>query len=116
MYSKILNPTRLRQRLRPINVDPERYWEKDSFRKVERPILGASLYLDHIMAANINEATICKLHDRSAFTEIKNWLSRNSGVGMERKKSFKVKEVTSDEFSMGMEILSRINNSVMSRY
>ena len=97
-HSKI--DTKLRQRLRPINVSPDQYWEPGAFSQVERPILGASLYLDHIMAANINEATICKLHDRGAFTEVKNWLSRNSGVGREREKRFKVKEVTSDEFSM----------------
>ena len=40
--------TRLRQRLRPINADPEKYWKKDSFARVERPILGSSLYLEHI--------------------------------------------------------------------
>ena len=38
-----------RQRIRPINSDPKEYWMKDSFKRVDRTILGGSLYLEHIM-------------------------------------------------------------------
>ena len=40
--------TSLRQRLGAINADPETYWKKNAFKQVERPILGSSLYLEHI--------------------------------------------------------------------
>ena len=100
-HSKI--DTRLRQRLRPVNADPEEWWVKGAFDRCERPILGGSLYLDHIMTSSINDSTLCKANDRWAYTEIKNWLSRNSAVGRENAKRFKVREVTSDEFSMGIQ-------------
>ena len=95
--------TRLRQRLRPVNANPEEWWVRGAFDRCERPILGGSLYLEHIMTASINDSTLCKAHDRWAYTEIRNWLSRNSGVGRENMKRFKVKDVTSDEFSMGIQ-------------
>ena len=100
-HSKI--DTRLRQRLRPVNADPEEWWVKGAFDRCERPILGGSLYLDHIMTSSINDSTLCKANDRWAYTEIKNWLSRNSAVGRENAKRFKVREVTSDKFSMGIQ-------------
>ena len=71
------------------------------FWPCERPILWG--YLEHIMAASINDSTLCKACDRWAFTEIKNWLSRNSGVGREHAKRLRVKEITSDKFSMGIQ-------------
>ena len=56
--------TVLRQRLWPINVCPKEYWIKGAFRQVERPIIGASIFLEHIMPGAVNEATLCKHHDR----------------------------------------------------
>ena len=100
-HSKI--DTRLRQRLRPVNADPEEWWVKGAFDRCERPILGGSLYLDHIMTSSINESTLCKASDRWAYTEIKNWLSRNLAVGKVNTNRFKVREVTSNEFSMGIQ-------------
>ena len=95
--------TLLRQKLRPINADPKDYWVKGAFRQVERPILGSSLYLEHLISCNVNEMTICKTHDRCAFWEIKNFLTKNSGVGREKSKLVKVHEVGQDDFSMGVQ-------------
>ena len=81
--------TLLRQKLRPINADPKDYWVKGAFRQVERPILGSSLYLEHLISCNVNEMTICKTHDCSAFWEIKNFLTKKSGVGGEKSKLVK---------------------------
>ena len=93
----------LRQRLRPINADPESYWKKGSFKECERPILGSSLYLEHVMPGSVNEATICKSHHRVAPVEIKNFLSKNANVLSEKKKKIKMYEVGNDEFSMGVQ-------------
>ena len=41
--------------------------------------------------------------DRAAYLEIKNWLSRNSGVSKEAKKKLKIHEVGYDEFAMGVQ-------------
>ena len=95
--------THLRQKLRQINADPKDYWVKGAFSRVDRPVLGSSLYLEHLISCNVNEGTICKIYDRCAFWEIKNLLSRNSGVGREKKKLLKVLEVGSEDFSMGVQ-------------
>ena len=72
--------TRLRQRLGTINACPTTYWDKEAFFRVERPILGAALYLEHLMPGNVAEPTLCKHHDRCAYIEIKNYLTK-SGPG-----------------------------------
>ena len=95
--------TKLRQLLRPINVAPSEYWQKDSFKRVDRPILGGSIYLEHITNGDVHPGTICKSHDRGAFVEIKNFLSKNSGVGTAKKKILKVTEIGSDDFAMGVQ-------------
>ena len=95
--------TVLRQKLRPINVCPSTYWKKGAFRQVERPIMGSAIYLEYILPGNMNESVICKSHDRCAFIEIKNFLSKNSGVARENKKKIKVYEVGNDEFGMGVQ-------------
>ena len=95
--------THLRQSLRPINVCPSTYYTKGAFNRVDRPILGSALYLEHIMPNNVNESTICKHYDRCAVQEIKNYLTKNSGVGREVKKSAKIFEVHENEFSMGIQ-------------
>ena len=93
---------KLRQRLRPINVDPASYWVKGTFRQVDRPILGALLYTEHIMPGYINELTACKMSDRCAHLEIKNFLTKNSGVARESKKNLKVSGILTEDFSMGI--------------
>ena len=95
--------TRLRQRLRPINSAPESYYSKGAFARVEKPILGETLYLEHIMPNNVNPSVKCKMHDRCAMFEIKNLLTKNAGVARENQKRLRVKEITNDEFSMGIE-------------
>ena len=54
------------------------------------------------MPGSVNENTICKHHDRCATVEIKNYLSKNSGVTSNSKKQIKVHEVGTDEFAMGV--------------
>ena len=93
----------LRQKLRPINADPTAYWVKGAFNRVDRPILGSSLYLEHLMPGFVNEATICKVYDVCAYTEIKNYLTKNAGVDRESQKKLKVKTVTEDHLSMGIQ-------------
>ena len=93
----------LRQKLRQINADPAVYWKKGAFKTVDRPIRGSALYLDHLMPNHVNEKTICMHYDRAAIKEIKNYLTKNSGVGAPLKKKAKVYgEVYDDEFSMGI--------------
>ena len=94
----------LRQMLRPINRCPTTYWVKGAFKQVQRPILGASLYLDHLMPGHINEGTLCKHHDQGAFIELKNYYSKNSGVGKEKKRKLDVdvENLGYDQFSMGV--------------
>ena len=94
--------TKLRQMIRPINADPKDYWTKESFKRVDRPILGQSLYLEHITNADVHPGTLCKSYDRGAFVEIKNFLSKNFGVGTEKKKLLKIVDIGSDDLSMGM--------------
>ena len=93
----------MRQRLRPVNMDPKEYWTKESFKRVDRPILGGSLYLEHIMNGDVNPSTLCKSFDRGAFVELKNYLTKNSGIGMEKKKLMKIVEIGSEGYSMGMQ-------------
>ena len=102
----------LRQKLRPINRDPTEYWKKGSFERVDRPILGSTLYLDHLMPGSVNEHTICKNHDRWAIVEIKNFLTKNSGVARERQKHLKVREVANEELSMGIQTVWEQASSV----
>ena len=94
---------KLRQRLRPINACPTTYWVKGSFKSVERPILGASVFLAHLMPGAVNEHTICKHHDRSAYIELRNYWGRNSGVLNKNLKKLSVKTVGEDYFDMGLE-------------
>ena len=54
------------------------------------------------MNGDIHPGTLCKLSDKGAFVEIKNLLTKNSGVGMEKKKLLKVMEVGQEDFSMGL--------------
>ena len=46
--------TKLRQRLRPINADPKEWWVKGAFNRVETPVLGASLYTEHLMPGMVS--------------------------------------------------------------
>ena len=94
--------TFLRQSLRPINVDPATYWTKEAFKRVDRPIRGSALYLEHIMQVHVNEITICKSYDRCAILEIKNYLTKNSGVGTNLKKRCKIYDIEEDEFNLGV--------------
>ena len=94
--------TFLRQSLRPINVDPATYWTKSAFKRVDRPIRGSALYLEHIMQTHVNENTICKAYDRCAILEIKNYLTKNSGVGVVVKKRLKMYNVDEDHLNMGI--------------
>ena len=55
------------------------------------------------MPGLVNEATICKVYDVCAFTEIKNFLTKNAGVDRESQKKMKVREVTEDHLSMGIQ-------------
>ena len=95
--------TRLRQRLRQINAPPESYYSKGAFARLEKPILGDTLYLEHIMPNDVNSAVKCKMHDRCAIFEIKNLLTKNAGVLHETGKRLKVNEIATNEFSMGIE-------------
>ena len=94
---------KLRQKLRPINCDPKEYWVKGALSQVERPILGASMYLEHLMPGAINEATLCKAHDRCSFMELKNYLGKNSNVSEKSRKKLAITEVGEDQYNMGVE-------------
>ena len=65
--------TKLRQMIRPINIAPEEYWTKDAFKRVDRPILGNSLYLEHLMNGDVHPGTLYKSYDRGLL-----WRSRIS--------------------------------------
>ena len=93
---------KLRQRLRQINADPTTYWIKGAFKTVDRPIRGAALYMEHLMPNHINEKTICMHYDRCAIQEIKNYLTKNSGVMRKLDKKLKV-DRQDDEYSMGIQ-------------
>ena len=95
--------TRLCQRLRPINADPKTYWKRGAFSRVDSPILGSTMYMEHLMPGSVNEATVCKRHDSHAYVEVKNFLSKNSGVGSISKKQIRVHEVSDELFAMGVQ-------------
>ena len=82
--------TKLRQKLRPINADPKAWWVKGAFNRVESPVLGASLYTEHLMPGVVAEKTIVMAHDRLSHLEIKNFLTKNNNVLSEAKKKLKV--------------------------
>ena len=92
--------TKLRQRLRPINADPKEWWVKGAFNRVETPVLGASLYTEHLMPGMVAEQTILKAHDRGSHLELKNYLTKNSNVFSESKKKLKVIDNMSGEMHM----------------
>ena len=102
----------LRQRLRPINACPKEYWVKGALKQVERPILGGSLFLEHLMPGAVNEATICKHHDRCAFIELKNYLGKNSGVSDKKRKKVAIQQVGEDQYAMGVETKWESPNTV----
>ena len=54
------------------------------------------------MPNHVNEKTICMHYDRCAIQEIKNYLTKNSGVTRKLDNKLKVYE-QSDEFSMGIQ-------------
>ena len=98
--------TLLRQMLRPINVCPSIWWVKGAFKRVEKPILGSGLFLEHIMPRGVYEGTLCKHCDSWAVLEHKNYLSSNSGIVKEPKKRVTVKNIHAiqfDEFDMGIQ-------------
>lgn len=82
--------TKLRQKLRPINADPKAWWVKGAFDRVESPVLGASLYTEHLMPGVVAEKTIVIAHDRLSHLETKNFLTKNNNVLSEAKKKLKV--------------------------
>lgn len=92
--------TKLRQRLRPINADPKEWWVKGAFNRVESPVLGASLYTEHLMPGMVAEKTILMAHDRGSHLELKNFLTRNSNVFSESKKKLKVLDNHNGEMHM----------------
>ena len=92
--------TKLRQKLRPINADPKTWWVKGAFNKVESPVLGASLYTEHLMPGAVAEKTIMMAHDRGAHLELKNYLSKNSNVLSESKKKLKVMDSFAGEMHL----------------
>ena len=94
--------TKLRQRLRPINADPKVWWVKGAFNRVESPVLGASLYTEHLMPGMVAEKTILMAHDRGAHIELKNYLTRNSNVFSESKKKIKVTDDLVGEMHLGI--------------
>ena len=94
--------TKLRQRLRPINADPKVWWVKGAFNRVESPVLGASLYTEHLMPGMVAEKTILMSHDRGAHIELKNFLTKNSNVFSESKKKLKVMDDLPGEMHLGI--------------
>lgn len=95
--------TMLRQRLRQPNADPVKWWKRGAFKQVDRPILGGVLYTKHIIGSNPAESTICKHYDVASHREIKNYLTRNSGVMTESKKKIKLYNLGSEDVSMGVQ-------------
>ena len=94
--------TKLRQKLRPINADPKVWWVKGAFNRVESPVLGASLYTEHLMPGMVAEKTILMAHDRGAHLELKNFLTKNSNVFSESKKKLKVMDDLAGEMHLGI--------------
>ena len=105
--------TKLRQRLRPINADPKVWWVKGAFNRVESPVLGASLYTEHLMPGMVAEKTILMSHDRGAHIELKNYLTKNSNVFSESKKKLKITDDQLKEVGIAI-VLTAINSPVAS--
>ena len=95
--------TKLRQKLRPINADPKEWWVKGAFNRVETPILGASLYTEHLMPGAVAEKTIVMAHDRLSHLELKNFLTKNNNVLSEAKKKLKVMDDLAGEMHFGLQ-------------
>ena len=95
--------TKLRQKLRPINADPKEWWVKGAFNRVETPILGASLYTEHLMPGAVAEKTIVMAHDRLSHLEIKHYLTKNNNVLSEAKKKLKVTDDLAGEMHFGLQ-------------
>ena len=95
--------TKLCQKLRPINADPKTWWIKGAFNRVESPVLGASLYTEHLMPGVVAEKTIVMAHDRLSHLEIKNFLTKNNNVLSEAKKKLKVTDDLAGEMHFGLQ-------------
>ena len=63
--------------------------------------MGNTIICDYV--GSVNEGTICKAHDRWAYVELKNFMSKNSGVLSKNKKKLAITEFEEDSHAMGLE-------------
>ena len=73
-------------------ADPSTWWipAKMGGAKKVTPVRGSSLYLEHLTGnEGPPQSTVRKSHDRSVFTRVKWWLSKNNGHTGELKVIFK---------------------------
>lgn len=70
----------VRLQLRHINMDPKTVWSKETYPKVEHPILGESLYFEHLLPGEINASTLKLRHDRSYVLSVNQFIPRNSTI------------------------------------
>ena len=52
------------------NGNPGKWWLRNRFPKVAKPVLGESLNMEHLMPTHISRDTIVKFHDRTEFLEV----------------------------------------------
>ena len=86
-----------RQRLRTPNSDPSDWWSNKAVAKTSYPVLGANMYLSHIMPSRVNPRTIRRCHDQSLLMTTKALATQNSGVYGEKKLKFQIQTTDDDQ-------------------
>ena len=80
----------VRLALSPINRDPADIWTKDTYPRVKHPILGGTMYMEHLMPGEINHATLKLRHDRGYLLTVNQFIRRNASIFQRSSKKVQV--------------------------
>ena len=70
----------VRLALQPINREPSEIWKKSTYPMVTHPILGGTLYTEHLFPGQVNTATVKLRHDRGYFLTVNEFSHKNSSI------------------------------------
>jgi hypothetical protein len=99
---------KVRNMLRPINGDPEKYWHEGTWELEVGPVLGTNLFLTQLFPLSINPKTIRAVYDSKKVTEIKHYSCKNrTSISMKKKMRKVVMESKGD--GQEMDVMSGIN-------
>ena len=80
----------VRLALSPINRDPSDVWTKETYPRVKHPILGGTMYMEHLMPGEVNHATLKLRHDRGYLLTVNQFIRRNASIFQRSSKKVQV--------------------------